>query len=191
LARDSKNAHVPSFESEDKKFSLFDANAIAYFLSSEQMRGTSAEDRALVLQWLNYGTESVVPAVAGWVYPSLSLVESCPAGLAKAKSDMRQVFSCVNDYLKTRTFLVGERMTVADVSLACDLLLAYKHVVDEAFRKPYGNLNRWFLTVMNQENVRKVCGDLNLCTVAQEFCGKFLLQLMISSFFTLIGLLLY
>jgi len=171
LTKDAKNAHVPTFESEDKKFNLFDANAIAYFLSSEEMRGKSAEDRALVVQWLSYGSESVVPAVAGWVYPSLSLVESCPAGLAKAKSDLRQVFACVNDYLKTRTFLAGERLTIADVSLACDLLLAYRHVADEAFRKPYGNLNRWFLTVMNQENVKKVCGDLNLCTVAQEFCA--------------------
>ena len=106
------------------------------------------------------------------MYPSLSLVESCAPALVKAKSDLRQVFACVNDYLKTRTFLVSERMTLADVSLACDLLLAYRHVADEAFRKPFGNLNRWFLTVMNQENVLKVCGSLNLCTVAQEFCGK-------------------
>lgn len=165
-----KRQHVPSFESG--KFSLTDGNAIAYYVSNDQFRGTTNEDKASVLQWLNYGTESVVPAVNGWVFPSLSLVESCPAGLKKAQTDLRMVFGCVNDFLKTRTYLVGERMTLADVSLACDLLLAYRHVVDENFRKPYGNLNRWFLTVMNQANVKKVAGELSLCTLAQEFCAE-------------------
>jgi len=169
VGQHEKRQHVPSFESG--KFSLFDANSIAYFVSNDQFRGTTNEDKASVLQWLNYGSESVVPAVTAWVYPSLSLVESCPAGLKKAQTDLRQVFGCVNDYLKTRTYLVGERMTLADVSLACDLLLAYRHVVDEKFRKPYGNLNRWFLTVMNQANVKKVCGELSLCVQAQEFCA--------------------
>jgi elongation factor 1-gamma len=171
LTKESKNTHVPSYESDDKKYSLFDANAIAYYIASEEMRGKSAEDRALVLQWLSYGGETVVPAVAAWVYPSLSLYETCGPAMVKAKNDLRQVFACVNDYLKSRTFLAGERMTLADVSLACDLLLAYRHVAEESFRKPFGNLNRWFLTVMNQEHVKKVCGDLKLCTVAQEFCA--------------------
>jgi len=165
-----KRAAVPAFESE--KFQLTDANAIAYYVANDQFRGTTNEQRAEVLQWLSYGTEHVVPAVAGWVYPCLSLVESCPAGLKKAESMMREVFGNVNNYLKTRTFLVGERMTLADVSLAADLLLAFKHVADEKFRKPYANLNRWFMTVVNQTAVKKVFGEVTLCVTRQEFCAN-------------------
>jgi elongation factor 1-gamma len=171
LAAGDKRAQVPSFESADKKLSLFDSNSIAYYVANDQFRGTTNESRAEVLQWLNYGSENVVPAVSGLVYPCLSLVESCPAGLKKAESELRQVFGLINDFLKTRTYLVGQRMTLADVSLACDLLLAYRHVADEKFRKPYGNLNRWFLTVMNQDNVKKVCGELSLCNARPEFCA--------------------
>lgn len=169
LERNDKRAQVPAFESE--KANLFDANAIAYYVSNDQMRGTTNEDKATVLQWLNYGGETVSHAVAAWVYPSLSLVESCQPGIEKAKNDLRQVFARVNDYLKTRTFLAGERMTLADVSLACDLLLAFKHVADEKFRKPFGNLNRWFSTVVNQDKVKKVLGEVKLCVEAQEFCA--------------------
>lgn len=171
LNQADKRPHVPTFESSDKKLSLIDSNAIAYYVANDQFRGTTNEARAEVLQWLNYGSENVVPAVAAWVYPSLSLVESCPAGFKKAEQDLRQVFVCVNDFLKTRTFLVGERMTLADVSLACDLLLAYRHVADEKFRKPFGNLNRWFMTVMNQANVKKVVGEVSLCVERAEFCA--------------------
>lgn len=171
LNQNDKRSRVPSFEGENK-FTLNDANAIAYYVSSEQFRGTTPEAKAEVLQWLNYGSENVVPAVAAWVYPCLSLVESCPAGLKKAEQDMRQVFGCLNDFLKTRTYLVGERMTLADVSLALDLMLAYNHVADEKFRKPYVNVNRWYTTVMNQDKVLKVAGQVTLCSVRQEFCAN-------------------
>lgn len=75
----------------------------------------------------------------------------------------------MNDHLKTRTYLVGERVTLADLSLASDLLLAYQHVADEAFRKPFENLNRWFQTIVNQANFKKVVGEVKLAVKAPEF----------------------
>jgi len=171
LKETEKRPQVPCFESDDKKFNLIDSNAIAYYVASEEMRGTTAEAKAQVLQWISYGASSVITPVANWVYPTLSLVESCQPGMAKAQSEVRSVMGYLNDYLKTRTYLVGERLTVADISLACDLLLAYRHVADEQFRKPYGNVNRWFTTVMSKEQSKKVVGDLNLCVKAAEFCA--------------------
>ena len=35
----------------------------------------------------------------------------------------------LNNVLATRTFLVGERVTLADITVACNLLLAYKQVL--------------------------------------------------------------
>lgn len=162
---------VPSFESDDKKTRLFDANAVAYYVANDQLRGVSLEDRAAVLQWLNYGVTEAESAVASWVYPALSLVESTPQNVQRAKDDLKRVFSFLNDCLKTRTFLVGERVTLADLSLASDLLLAYQYVADEAFRQPFENLNRWFTTVVNQPNVKSVLGEVKLCVKAPEFCA--------------------
>merc|ERR1719378_66070 len=48
----------------------------------------------------------------------------------------------------------------------------YKMVLDPAFRKPYGNVNRWFTTVVNQPNVKAVIGDFTLCTKMAEFDAK-------------------
>merc|ERR1712066_649824 len=64
-----------------------------------------------------------------------------------------------NDHLLTRTFLVGERISLADIVVCCTLLSVYKQVLDPAFRKPFVNVNRWFLTVVNQPNVKAVIGD--------------------------------
>lgn len=171
-ANDKSHKHVPSFESDDKKVKLFEANAIAYYLSNEQLRGQSLEAITEIIQWLNYGSTEVESAVASWVYPALSLVESTEQNVKRAKEDLKKIFEFLNEYLKTKTFLVGERLTLADVSLAADLLLAYQHVADQAFRQPFTNLNRWFNTVVNQKHVKSVVGEVKFCEKAAEFCSK-------------------
>jgi len=166
---DKSHAQVPFFESSDKKVQLMDANAIAYYLANDQLRGSSTVQQAQVLQWVNYGSTDVYSAVASWVFPALSLVETTPQNLQRAKEDLKRVFSYLNEQLKTRTFLVGERLTLADVALAADLLLAYQHVADEKFRKAFSNTNRWFTTVVNQTNFRKVAGEVKLADRCAEF----------------------
>lgn len=150
---------------------MHEANAIAYYVSNDQLRGTSLEDCARVLQWLTYGSTDVASAVASWVYPALSLVESTPQLVQRAQEDLKTVFHCLNEHLKTRTYLVGERLTLADISLAADLLLAYEHVADEAFRQPFANVNRWYLTVANQTHFKKANGEVKLAVKAPEFCA--------------------
>jgi len=46
----------------------------------------------------------------------------------KAKEQIQKALTVLNDYLKTRTYLVGERISQADITVACDLLLAYQYV---------------------------------------------------------------
>ena len=46
----------------------------------------------------------------------------------RAKEQLKTALSVLNQYLETRTFLVGERITQADITVACDLLLAYQYV---------------------------------------------------------------
>jgi elongation factor 1-gamma len=45
-------------------------------------------------------------------------------------------------------------------------------VLDPAFRAPFGNVNRWFTTVVNQPNAKAVLGEVVLCTKAAEFDSK-------------------
>merc|ERR1712059_67410 len=71
-----------------------------------------------------------------------------------------------------RTFLVGERVTLADITVACTMLSLYKQVLDPAFRQPFGNVTRWFTTVVNQPHAKAILGDVVLCTKMAEFDTK-------------------
>ena len=44
-------------------------------------------------------------------------------------ADVKKCLDVLNNALLTRTFLVGERVTLADISVACNLLMLYKQVM--------------------------------------------------------------
>jgi len=166
---DKKHAKVPAFETDDKKVTLFESNAIAYFVSNEQLRGSNDQLKAEVVQWLEYGTSEILPAALSWVLPALSYVDFDKSNVDKAKEDLKKILTHLNTHLKTRTYLVGERITLADISVAADLLLAYQHVLDTKFREPFVNVTRWFTTVVNQPQFKQVTGDVKLSEKAVEY----------------------
>ncbi|GFS16958.1 elongation factor-1 gamma-like protein [Elysia marginata] len=90
----------------------------------------------------------------------------------RAKEQVKKVLNVLNQHLLTRTFVVGERVSLADISLACNLQSLYEMVLDGEFRKPYENVNRWFTTVVNQPQFKKVLGEVKLCSKMAVFDAK-------------------
>jgi len=70
----------------------------------------------------------------------------------------------LNHHLETRTFLVGERITLADIVVATSLYRLYTKVLDANFRKAYVNTNRWFSTLVNQPQFQAVLSNTTLAT---------------------------
>ena len=159
---------VPVFESDG--MTLFEPNAIAFYVGSDEIRG--GHNEAEVLQWIEFADNDVLPAACTWVYPTLGVMQHNKNATEKAKEDIKNVMGILNEHLQTRTFLVGERVTQADISLACTMLMLYCNVLDPQFRSPYGNVNRWFLTVVNQPQCKAVLGEVKLCSEMAQFDAK-------------------
>ncbi|KAG8265571.1 hypothetical protein J6590_092079 [Homalodisca vitripennis] len=136
---------------------LTNATAIAYYLASPAMTGVDISAEAQVVQWLSYTDNHIQPAVGSWVHPN------APVPPATARAGMISVLNYLNTILQTRTFLVGERVSLADIVVFATLLPAYVHVLDPDTRKPFINVNRWFNTILHQPQVLKVVGSVKLC----------------------------
>ncbi|RMB90471.1 hypothetical protein DUI87_33072 [Hirundo rustica rustica] len=162
---------VPAFEGDDG-FCVFESNAIAYYVSTEELRGSTPEAAAAVLQWVNFADSDVVPPASTWVFPTLGILHYNKQATEVAKEEVRRVLGVLDGHLRTRTFLVGERVSLADISLVCALLWLYKQVLDPAFRGPFGNVNRWFLTCLNQPQFKAVLGEVQLCQRMAQFDAK-------------------
>jgi elongation factor 1-gamma len=80
----------------------------------------------------------------------------------RAKADIKKALELLNKHLTYRTYLVGERISLADIVVSMALYRLYTMVMDITFRKNYGNVNRWFLTCVNQPQFRTVLGEVKL-----------------------------
>lgn len=159
---------VPAFESGD--VALCDDTAIAHFVGNAQTRG--GERSADVLCWAGFAENTLLPSVAQWVWPALSIVQPNKAHMNDAKANLKAAFGFINDVLSKQTFLVGERITYADISCCLTLKSAFENVLTAEFRSGFPHVTRWFNTVMNQPGVKSVVGDVTMCEKEAQFDAK-------------------
>ena len=83
--------------------------------------------------------------------------------LHKKDKKAKNMLDNMEVYLNTKTYLAGERITLADISLAMTYLPMYQYVMDAKTRSKYPNNTRWFNTCIHQPNFLKVLGNVKLC----------------------------
>ena len=101
-----------------------------------------------------------------WIYPILGYMDFKQAVHDKAVGDLHKALSVVESHLLSRTFLVGEAVTLADIVLAATLFYPFKLVLDEAARAAYPSVTRWFVTCVNQPAFAAVLGEVPLAEKA-------------------------
>lgn len=162
---------MPALQTADGKY-LFESNAIAYYLSNAQLKGANDFEKAEVVQWLEFAENEILPAASAWVFPMISIMQFNKNNVERAKEDVKRLLTGLNARLLDSTYLVGERITLADIVVFANLLNLYEHVLDPAFRAPFTNVNRWFVTILNQPQVKAVVKDFVLCAKPAQFDAK-------------------
>jgi elongation factor 1-gamma len=164
---------VPAYETKDGKTRISESDAIAYFVADDALRGKGDADRAQVLQWILFSQTELLPAICGWLFPSLSIMPFNKDQVAKAKYETERCLTSLNEYLSTRTYLVGESVTLADISAFTTLVDLYKNLLDAETKTPFVNVNRWFDTILNQtkvqEALKKYSYQFSYCTTPVKF----------------------
>jgi len=160
--KDNTNGKVPALVTEHG--GIFESNAIARYVarindSYKYFFGTNTYEAALVEQWIEWTRLEVEFPASIWLYPIFGYMPYNAEATAKAKEDIRKALGILNDHLASHTFLVGERVSLADIIVALAFHGLYSHVLDPGFRKLYTHTNRWFLTVVNQPNFKAVAGE--------------------------------
>jgi len=114
-----------------------------------------------------------------WTRPSSnfqSSVDECLSAAIKAdqpslnaaQKELYGQLQLFNETMKSRTFLVGERLSCADLFLALQLLPAFKHILTQQDRDRYVNVTRWFLTIVHQAPVKSIVGEVPLSVDASK-----------------------
>jgi len=112
--------------------------------------------RSQILYWIYFSQNELQPIVYGWLIPTLFPDKNC--SMADEKLSVLQHLERLNNYLSTRTFLVGERISFADIAVSLMLLPIYEGPLDSATRQTNFHLTRWLTTCLNQKNFLSVLG---------------------------------
>lgn len=161
--------HSSDIMLETANVTLHDSNAIAFFLSNSQLRrDDDLFASSTVLQWMSYVQNHILPMVSGWVLPSLdvSVLEDTKINIKISKADLLCALRRLDNIMHTRTYLIDERITLADISLFTALLPLYEYVFDPHYRGQYSNITRWFSMILNQPQVKCVVKNFSFCTEA-------------------------
>jgi len=150
---------------ETPQGTIFEANAAARYLAIHtKVLGANDFESAQVDNWCEFAASEIDLPASVWIFPILGYIQNNPVATQRAKGDIRKILEILDKHLADRTFLVGERLTLADVVVATSLHRLYEKVLDPAFRKQFVNANRWFTTVVNQPEYLSVAGPVVLAS---------------------------
>ena len=93
--------------------------------------------------------------------------------VAKAKAEVELLLHQLDNHLLAHTYLVGESITLADISVFAALFDIFKHLLDAESRKLFVNVSRWFDTILNQTKVKEAMNklkfDFSYCVTPAKF----------------------
>jgi elongation factor 1-gamma len=161
---------VPTLLTEDG--AIFESNAIARFIARKKpeagLYGSSDYEAGLVDQWIDFGSMELYPPAAMWIYPVLGFAKYNKATYKNARDDVMKVMDILESHFIKNTFLVGQRITLADIALVCNFKRLFDLVLDMDVQGEYPSIVRWYLTCRNQPQFVAVMGEPIMCDVEQK-----------------------
>jgi len=145
---------------------IFESTAILRYIArlrpESGLYGQSLHESGLVDQWVDFGALEVETVRHIWLLPTKGHIKFDGRAYTEAKKELGDALSLLNKHLLHHTYLVGNQITLADISLAAALVEPYAELFDASFRKGFENVTRWFTTVVNQKSFLQVVGKVEL-----------------------------
>jgi len=156
---------VPVFVGNDG-FVLSESIAVAIYVTSQNEKttllGKTKQDYASILKWMSFFNEEVLPNLANWFRPLVGIWPYNKKNVDEAQKLVERAMQVVENHLLHNTFLVGERITLADLFAAGLLKRGFEFFYDREWRLLHSNVARWYETVYNQPIYSAVVPKLDL-----------------------------
>lgn len=145
---------------DDGGFVLFESRAICRYVSAkagDQLIPSSLKERALMDQWSSVEQSNVSPHAMKFIYHYIFKRPQEPAVLEAAEAALEKAFAALSKPLATQTFLVGDKLTIADIGHMPYLELLGSTPVQAKLEK-YPHVVAWWGRLRERESWRKVTG---------------------------------
>lgn len=168
----AKRAHgkFPMLELDDGSM-VYESLAIAQYMARRSashgpaLLGRCAMEQAMVNQWVNWGMMNIAWPCAKVFYNTLGVMNSSDDYAAGLKT-VKEMLKVLNTHLEGKTFMVANRLTMADLVIANMLIGPFAFALDPGFRKAHSNVSDWWARVTSQSCFMSVAGRVKMCEKA-------------------------
>ncbi|KAF2757123.1 eEF1-gamma domain-containing protein [Pseudovirgaria hyperparasitica] len=168
----NKLGKIPTFHGKDD-FVLTEAIAIAVYLTSQNEKtsllGKTKQDYASILRWMSFANTEVLPPLGGWFRPLIGKDPYNKKNVEDAQKRANTAIKTLDDHFLVNTYLVGERVTLADLFTVGTVSRGFQNVFDKKWRAEYPNFTRWYETLINQPILSSVIEQTDFIEEAVKY----------------------
>jgi elongation factor 1-gamma len=154
---------IPAFAGAED-FKLSECIAIAVYFASQNEKtsllGKTKQEYASILRWMSFFNSEVLPALARAYMPLLGNEPYNKKNVEDAFKAGEKAVSIAEAHLANATYLVGERLSLADFFAASLITRGFQYFYDVNWRMAHPHLTRWYTTIINQASYAAVAEKL-------------------------------
>jgi glutathione S-transferase len=150
------NSRVPTIN--DGGLVLWESNVIVRYLAAKHSPGalmpTDNGKRALAEMWMDWQQTTILPFITPifWGLVRTPEAERDNAAIEAGAQGFRDAISILDRHLAERTFILGDKLTVADFPLGCVAYRWYALPVDHG---DFPNLRAWYDRLATRDAYRE------------------------------------
>lgn len=111
---------------------------------------------------MSFANTELLPGLGGWFRPLIGRDPYNKKSVEDAQKATTANVKALEEHLTVNTYLVSERLTLADLFTAAIASRGFEHFFDKTWREQHPAVTRWFETVANQDIYKAVAGDVKL-----------------------------
>ncbi|CED83369.1 Translation elongation factor EF-1 gamma [Phaffia rhodozyma] len=162
---------IPALEQGD--FKLTEGTAIAYYLARSAPNSglipSDPKEAALIDQWVSFAETEINERISVATGMINNFIPYNKPVFQSRIEKVTAALTFLDNYLSTRTFLVGERITLADITVASVLADAFSRHYGAEDQKKFSNAVRFEQTVINHPKIASIFSDVSLATEAATY----------------------
>ena len=113
------------------------------------------------MEKMSFANTEILPKIGGWFRPLIGRDPYNKKNVEDSQKAALKAVDVLEKHLLINTYLVGERVTLADIFTAGVMARGFEFFFDKAWRAENPNVTRWYETICKQPIYSAVGGELN------------------------------
>ena len=175
LVLKTPTATLPFLETNNGNISQ--STAIEFYLCSKykpELLGTNEFEKAKVSQWIEFGGCEINRCIKSIIYPIFGWAPYCKEKADEDNINIKKYLKIIENNLTKSNYIVGEKITLADIILFRYIRLFMMLHFPEGMRKSlFAQTTKWFEKIMKTNDAIKAYGRTVLCKIPiKAFTGE-------------------